>query len=213
MGIIDKKAKFEGAMLWWRYRDDIFYLWTLGVPMLLEFTEYINSLYPTIKFELLCSENSLNMLGLTLHLRDGFIVTDIYAKPTDSHLCLPLSSAHPFHCKRAIPCGVALRIKRNYSTDEFLNKRSEEYKGYLKSKNYNADLVNSQFEKAFNKERSELLKKRVKPNKKVFPLLLGYNQEGEGEREGRREGGKEGRKEGRKEGKKGSYRGTKILVR
>ena len=85
--------------------------------------------------------------------------------------------------------GVALRIKRNCSTDEFLNKRSEEYKGYLKSQDYNADLVNSQFEKAFNKERSEFLKKRVKPIKKVFQLVLDYNQEGERGRE------KEGRKE------------------
>ena len=54
------------------------------------------------------------MLDLTLYLRDGFIYTDIYAKPTDSHLYLPFSSSHPFHCKRAIPYGVALRIKRNF---------------------------------------------------------------------------------------------------
>ena len=43
------------------------------------------------------------MLDLTLHLKDGFIYTDIYAKPTDSHLYLPFSSSHPFHCKQTIP--------------------------------------------------------------------------------------------------------------
>ena len=52
----------------------------------IEFTEYINSLYPTIKFELVYSEHTLNVLDLTLHLQDGFIITDIYAKPADSHL-------------------------------------------------------------------------------------------------------------------------------
>ena len=41
--------------------------------------------------------------------------------------------------------------------------------------NYNAVLVDAQFEKAFNIERSELLKKRIKPNKKVLPLVLDYN--------------------------------------
>ena len=44
MGIIDEKAKFEGSlrpMLWWRYGDDIFDLWTQGLPKLLEFTDYI----------------------------------------------------------------------------------------------------------------------------------------------------------------------------
>ena len=115
------------------------------------------------------------MLDLTLHIQEGFIYTDIYAKPTDSHLYLPFSSSHPSHCKRAIPYGEALRIKRNCSTEESLVKRSEEYKGYLKRQNYNAVLVDAQFEKAFNIERSELLKKRIKPNKKVLPLVLDYN--------------------------------------
>ena len=115
------------------------------------------------------------MLDLTLHLQEGFIYTDIYAKPTDSHLHLPFSSSHPSHCKRAIPYGVALRIKRNCSTEESLVKRSKEYKGYLKMQNYNAVLVDVQFEKVFNIERSELLKKRIKPNKKVLPLVLDYN--------------------------------------
>ena len=41
--------------------------------------------------------------------------------------------------------------------------------------NYNAALVDAQFEKAFNIERSELLKKRIKPDKKVIPLGLDYN--------------------------------------
>ena len=178
MGLIDEKAKFGGALkplLWWRYRDDVFDVWTHGLPKLLEFTEYINSLYPTIKFELVYSENTLNVLDLTLHLQDGFIITDIYAKPTDSHLYLPFSSSHPAHCKRAIPYGVALRVRRNCSTDEFFNQRCDEYKGYLKFQGYHADLVDKQFDRAINIERSELLKKKVKPDKKVFPLVLDYN--------------------------------------
>ena len=178
MGLIDEKAKSEGAvkpMLWWRYRDDVFDIWPHGLPKLLEFTEYINSLYPTIKFELVYSEHTLNVLDLTLHLQEGFIKTDIYAKPTDSHLYLPFSSSHPAHCKRAIPYGVALRIRRNCSSDDFLNKRCAEYKGYLKSQGYNAALVDKQFDKALSIERSELLKKKAKPVKRVFPLVLDYN--------------------------------------
>ena len=46
------------------------------------------------------------------------------------------------------------------STDEFLNKRCVEYKGYLKSQGYNADLVDNQFDRALSIERSELLKKK-----------------------------------------------------
>ena len=118
---------------------------------------------------------TLNVLDLTLHLQNEFIFADIYAKPTDSHLYLPFSSSPPAHCKRAIPYGVALRIRRNCSTDEFLNKRCVKYKGYLKSQGYSADLVDNQFDRVLRIERSELLKTNVKPDKKVFPLVHDYN--------------------------------------
>ena len=60
MGLIEEKAKFGGALkplLWSRYRDDVFDV----LPKLLEFIEYINSLYPTIKFELVYSEKLPSM--------------------------------------------------------------------------------------------------------------------------------------------------------
>ena len=97
MGIINEKAKLKDSLkplLWWRYRDNVFVLWTQGLPKLLEFTDYINSLYHIIKFELVYSDSFLHVLDLTLHLKDGLIGTDIYSKPTDSHLYshLPFSS-------------------------------------------------------------------------------------------------------------------------
>ena len=39
-----------------------------------------------MKFELVYSENKLNVSDVTLHLVDGFIQTDVYSKPIDSHL-------------------------------------------------------------------------------------------------------------------------------
>ena len=56
-----------------------------------------------------------------------------------------------------------------------LNKRCIEYKGYLKHQNYNTELVDRQFERALEIERSEILKKKEKTNKKVFPLVLDFN--------------------------------------
>ena len=81
MGVIDQKAK-SGTIkprLWWRYRDDIFDLWTQGATKLNDFTDFINALYPTIKFTVVSSETSLNVLDLTLSLVDGFIQTDVYS--------------------------------------------------------------------------------------------------------------------------------------
>ena len=52
MGEMNHKAKHCGPIKpsqWWRYRDDIFDLWQQGLAALNYFTEYISSLYPTIK--------------------------------------------------------------------------------------------------------------------------------------------------------------------
>ena len=100
MGHIDHLAKTGGCIhptFWWRYRDDVISIWLHGQEKLTEFTDYINSLYPTIKFELVVSQHQLNVLDLTMHLDNGFIETDVYSKPTDSHLYLAPSSAHPSH--------------------------------------------------------------------------------------------------------------------
>ena len=178
MGEIDYKAKFCGPIkpaLWWRYRDDVFDLWQQGLPNLEAFTQYINSLYPTIKFELVFSDNHLHVLDVTLYLIDGFIRTDVYSKPTDSHLYLPPSSAHPTHVFKAIPYGVALRLRRNCFNDNFLITRTSEYKSYLINQGYPINLVNDQFLKASAIPRNNLLKPQIKKAKKLFPLVITFN--------------------------------------
>ena len=176
MGVIDKKAK-SGTIkpnLWWRYRDDIFDLWTQGQSKLIEFTEFINSLYPTIKFTLVYSPTSLNVLDLTLNLVEGYIQTDIYSKPTDNHIYLLRNSAHPAHCTKAIPFGVATRVKRNCSPESF-EKRSIEYQNYLINRGYNPNQVRQQFDKVRSIPREDLLAPTTKESNKMFPLVVDYN--------------------------------------
>lgn len=177
MGVIDQKAK-SGIIkprLWWRYRDDIFDLWTQGTTKLNDFTDFINSLYPTIKFTVVSSETSLNVLDLTLSLIDGYIQTDVYSKPTDHHMYLLRNSAHPRHCTKAIPFGVATRIRRNCSTIESYDQRSDEYQTYLVERGYNLSEVKKQFGRAKALPRENLLVSKPKDKKIVFPLVVDYN--------------------------------------
>ena len=57
-------------------------------------------MHPNIKFTAEWSE-TINFLDVTVTLIEGVIETDIYVKPTDSHL--QSSSRHPFHCQKGIP--------------------------------------------------------------------------------------------------------------
>ena len=93
-----------------------------------------------------------------------------YSKPTDSHLYLSPSSCHPKHVFKAIPLGVATRLKRNCSEEIFLAKTTAEYKGYLVNQGYPSKLVNDQFSKASAISRNDLLRTRGKEAKKLFPF-------------------------------------------
>ena len=116
-----------------------------------------------------------SVLDITIFLKDGFLVTDVYAKPTDSHLYLPFNSSHPAHCKTSIPFSVALRLRRNCSTDTTFAKRSDEYRNYLQRQGYKHNLIDKGFHRAALITRSDLLKPKFKPLDKKYPLVLDFN--------------------------------------
>ena len=161
--------------MWWRYRDDIFDLWTQGTTKLDEFTAFINSLYPTIKFTIVSSEVSLNVLDLTLSLVNTFNETDIYSKPTDDHMYLLRGSAHPTHCTKAIPFGVATRIRINCSTDQKFEQRSKEYQNYRVSRPYLPHQVKKQFDKTKDIPRRDLLTPKTRDKEVIFPFVTDFN--------------------------------------
>ena len=67
-----------------RFIDDIFILWNGTREQLKEFTEQINMLHPTIKFEANYSFNSINFLGTHIFKnKNGKLCTTLHVKPTD----------------------------------------------------------------------------------------------------------------------------------
>ena len=90
-------------------------VWTLEQTKLLEFTDFINSHYPTIRFGLVHSESSLNALDLTQYLVNGFIKTDAMpSRPIAFYIyCKTVVILHI--AKKGIPHGVALHIKKLFS--------------------------------------------------------------------------------------------------
>ena len=64
--------------LWWRYRDDIFFIWEHGEEKLRNFLETLNEFHPTIKFTAEWSQKSINFLDVTVSLIFGQIETYLY---------------------------------------------------------------------------------------------------------------------------------------
>ena len=127
---IPRKAEFK-PYLWWRYIDDIFFLWEHGEEKLKSFIDNINKMHPIIKFTADWSKPSIDFLDVTVSIAEGVRETDLYVKPTDSDQYLLSSSCHPFYCEKGMPYSQALRLKRICSKNEFFDKRCNDLEKYL----------------------------------------------------------------------------------
>ena len=85
---------------WWRFIDNIFFLWEHEEKKLNKFIEHLNKKHSAIKFAAEWSQTLINLLDNTVSLIGGTITTDLYVKATDSHQYLHSSLSHPYHRKR-----------------------------------------------------------------------------------------------------------------
>ena len=144
---------------------------------LVQFTEYMNAkvLKDKIKFTLEHSETELVFLDTKVHLKNGFLIPEIYSKPTDSHEYLNPKSSHPPNVIKTIPYSVALRVRRNYSDqiedDTQFKKNMINYKAYLLNSGYEARHIDRSFIKVAKMKRNRILRpKRAMCNQRAKKL-------------------------------------------
>ena len=81
------------------------------------------------------------------------------------------NSAHPAHCTKATPFGVATRVRRNYSTPETFEKGME-YQDDLINRCYNPRKVQQQFNKVSKSiPRENLLTPKIREREKIWLLI------------------------------------------
>ena len=78
-GCVDK------PLVWLRYIDDVFFIWTHGQRELDSFLEYINRFHETIKFTSESSREGVSFLDVMVVRKGRALETDLYCKPTDTH--------------------------------------------------------------------------------------------------------------------------------
>ena len=105
------------SILYLRYIDETFMIWTGTNQELLIFLENLNSKHKTIKFEHNISHSKISLLDTLIHKdKNNTLQTTLYRKPTDQQSYLHAHSDHPKSLKRSIPYSQALRIKTICST-------------------------------------------------------------------------------------------------
>ena len=144
-------------LAWYRYINDIFCLWQHGEEELEKFTTHLSSVHETIKFTIEKSRTSVSFLDTQVHL-DNNIYTTLYVNPTDRNNYLPFDSAHPYHCKKGLPYGQFLRIRRICSNEDNYRHHCVENAALLRQKGYPQSLSDEAYVKVRDRAQDELLK-------------------------------------------------------
>ena len=115
-----------------------------------------------LKFTLEHSETELVFLDTKVHLKNGFLIPEIYSKPTDSHEYLNPKSSHQPSVVKSIPYSVALRVRRNCSDriecDTVFKKNMIKYKAYILNSGYEARHIDRSFIKVAKMKRNTTLR-------------------------------------------------------
>ena len=100
-------------LLWFRYIDDIFFVWNHSEDELNKFFENLNNFKSNLKFTYEISKDNINLLVLNVSIKESHLVTYLYFKEMDRHQYLHYHSSHLEHIKKSIVYSQALRFKRN----------------------------------------------------------------------------------------------------
>ncbi|XP_066926567.1 uncharacterized protein [Clytia hemisphaerica] len=155
-------------LVWYRYIDDIFFIWTHGNESLNQFIDFCNNfsknrkMKSTIQYETHQSTDSVNFLDVEVRFRDSTIQTSVYSKATDAHLYLNAKSCHPNHVIRNIPKGQFIRIRRICTNvADYINHGKQLLQYFLK-RGYRHDVVENAYKDVLKSSRESLFRSKEK---------------------------------------------------
>ena len=118
---------------------------------------------------------TIPFLDINISLKDGYLHTDIYTKPTDTHAYLHHKSCHPRHTVNNIPFSQFLRLRRICSETETFDARADEMTGHFVARGYARDRVEGAKLKVRGLARSDTLSYKAKRTNTRPPFVLTHN--------------------------------------
>lgn len=148
---------------YYRYLDDIFFIWGGSLEELKEFETFLNNLIPGIKITLEYSQTEMNFLDTTVfkeptdHASECLLQTKVFFKPTDTHQLLHMTSHHPKHTTKGILKSQLIRFRRISANKKEYEKTCKTLFHYLKNRGYSYTTMREQKNNIWNnyKEKNE----------------------------------------------------------
>ncbi len=125
-------------LLWKRFIDDIFLIWTYGEESFHSFVQHLNSFHSTIKFGVTHSTKSVNFLDTSVYITpQNTFQTTLYIKPTDRTPLLHHGSHHPNTCnKQGLIYSQMLRYRRIITDDKEFQQKAQNLRIALIGRGY-----------------------------------------------------------------------------
>ena len=79
------RAQENVALVWIRYIDDVFFIWTHGENEVKSFMQKLNQFHPNLSFTYESSKKEIAFLDCKVNLFENKLTADFYVKPTDKH--------------------------------------------------------------------------------------------------------------------------------
>ncbi|CAJ0967399.1 unnamed protein product [Ranitomeya imitator] len=148
---------------WYRYIDDVLFIWHGPVLELQEFMLGLNNNGSNIKLTYTYHQKEISFLDITLRVQEnGEIYTDMYRKETSVNALLHFSSSHPPSTMRAIPIGQLLRARRICASDSSFERQAVELGERFRQRGYSRRTVKRGYLRAKHTRRNDLLVERDK---------------------------------------------------
>ena len=165
------KTQSLQPLVWLRYIDDIFFIWTHGGESLELFMNDLNGYHKNLKFTYENDKESVIFLDLCMKLQNGKIISDMHVKDTDRHQYLHYNSAHPAHIKKSIIYSQTLRVSRICSLEDDFIKHKEEMRSWFLKREYPNAVISTKMDKVdFYRSKTA-----QKTNKSCVPLVVTYH--------------------------------------
>ncbi|CAF4600906.1 unnamed protein product [Rotaria sp. Silwood2] len=167
-------------MIWLRYVDDIFCIFTIPKEKINEFHKRINkwhrNLHFTVEFEV---ENSIPFLDVRVTHTEDKLVTSMYRKPTHTGLYLLWDSNQSRRYKLGLIKTLVIRIYRLCSTKEIINNELDLLRKTLTNNGYPPHIIKRGITEGeiLIKTMSQTKKAEDKNKNVIFFTIKYYGQE------------------------------------
>ena len=181
----DEKAKHGykiNPLLYFRFLDDIHFVWTGTTEELKDFEIYLNSIIDGIHITFTFSHEKVNFLDTTIYrtydaLTDSHTLqTRVYFKDTDTHQLLHKQSFHPRHTFTGVLKAQLLRFKRISSSFSDYSDTCSILFAALRKRNYSKSLLRKMKRDIWI--TNDYVSSKTNNQKQILPIVIPYNKIG-----------------------------------